>query len=38
MAGIAVLSGYLPLHGKITSMLTDHARSIPLFWGRVGLS
>jgi len=33
LAGLAVLSGFLPLHHKFKDMLSDHARLIPIFWG-----
>jgi len=33
LAGLAVLSGFLPLRHKFKAMLSDHARSTPLFWG-----
>jgi len=33
LAGLAVLSGFLPLQHKFKAMLSDHARSIPIFWG-----
>jgi len=33
LAGLAVLSGFLPLRHKFKAMLSDHARSTPIFWG-----
>jgi len=33
LAGLAVLSGYLPLAQKIKSMMSGHALSLPIFWG-----
>jgi len=33
IGGLAVLSGFLPLHHKFKAMLSDHTRSIPIFWG-----
>ncbi|KAI7818692.1 Phospholipase/carboxylesterase [Gamsiella multidivaricata] len=32
-AGIVSLSGYLPLHTKIASMVADANRKTPIFWG-----
>ncbi|KAF9356714.1 hypothetical protein BGX26_004870 [Mortierella sp. AD094] len=32
-AGIVSLSGYMPLHKKIMSMVTDANRKTPIFWG-----
>ncbi|KAJ7246574.1 Phospholipase/carboxylesterase [Mycena haematopus] len=34
LAGLAVLSGWLPLHEKFKSMASEHAASIPIFWGQ----
>ncbi|KIJ37418.1 hypothetical protein M422DRAFT_33751 [Sphaerobolus stellatus SS14] len=31
LGGLAVLSSYLPMREKMKSMLTDHARSLPIF-------
>ncbi|KAJ7068786.1 Phospholipase/carboxylesterase [Mycena amicta] len=33
LAGLAVLSGWLPLRDNFKSMVSDHAKSIPIFWG-----
>ncbi|KAF8639476.1 hypothetical protein AX17_001496 [Amanita inopinata Kibby_2008] len=33
VAGIAVLSGWLPLPDKIKAMSSEHASSLPIFWG-----
>jgi len=33
LAGIAVLSGWVPLKDKLTAMANAHAKSIPIFWG-----
>ncbi|GAA99410.1 uncharacterized protein L969DRAFT_93872 [Mixia osmundae IAM 14324] len=33
LAGLCALSCYLPLRYKVKSMMTDHARSTPVFWG-----
>ncbi|KAJ7228200.1 Phospholipase/carboxylesterase/thioesterase [Mycena pura] len=33
LAGLAVLSGWLPLRGSFKSMISDHATSVPIFWG-----
>jgi len=33
LAGIAVLSGWLPLRNKFKAMSSPHASSIPVFWG-----
>ncbi|KAG5639691.1 hypothetical protein H0H81_005874 [Sphagnurus paluster] len=33
LAGIAVLSGWLPLRSKFKSLASPHASSIPVFWG-----
>jgi len=33
LGGIAVLSGFLPLSHKFKGMLSDHAKTIPIFWG-----
>ncbi|KAF9110231.1 hypothetical protein BGX27_006623 [Mortierella sp. AM989] len=32
-AGMVSLSGYMPLHTKIMSMVTDANRKTPIFWG-----
>ncbi|KAJ7098705.1 Phospholipase/Carboxylesterase-domain-containing protein [Mycena belliarum] len=32
-AGLAILSGWLPLHKSFKSMASEHAASIPIFWG-----
>ncbi|KAJ7368823.1 Phospholipase/carboxylesterase [Mycena albidolilacea] len=34
LAGLAVLSGWLPLREKIKAMASDHAASIPIFWAQ----
>ncbi|KAJ3013930.1 hypothetical protein NUW54_g1445 [Trametes sanguinea] len=33
LAGLAVLSGWLPLRLKIKAMMSDHAKKLPIFWG-----
>ncbi|KAI1795071.1 Phospholipase/carboxylesterase [Ganoderma leucocontextum] len=33
LAGLAVLSGWLPLRDKVKSMLSEHAKKTPAFWG-----
>ncbi|KAG6841823.1 hypothetical protein C0991_006230 [Blastosporella zonata] len=33
LAGIAVLSGWLPIRNKFKSLVSSHASSIPVFWG-----
>ncbi|KAF7302126.1 Phospholipase/carboxylesterase [Mycena indigotica] len=33
LAGLAVLSGWLPLRANFKSMVSDHAKSYPIFWG-----
>ncbi|CAK5275264.1 unnamed protein product [Mycena citricolor] len=33
LAGLAVLSGWLPLNKKFKSMVSEHATSLPIFWG-----
>ncbi|KAI0320282.1 Phospholipase/carboxylesterase [Amylostereum chailletii] len=33
VAGLAVMSGWAPLHDKLKAMCTDHARRLPIFWG-----
>ncbi|KAG6845437.1 hypothetical protein H0H87_009345 [Tephrocybe sp. NHM501043] len=33
LAGIAVLSGWLPIRNKFKSLASSHASSIPVFWG-----
>ncbi|KAG6910143.1 hypothetical protein DXG01_012902 [Tephrocybe rancida] len=33
LAGIAVLSGWLPIRHKFKSLASSHASSIPVFWG-----
>ncbi|KAG6828659.1 hypothetical protein H0H92_007128 [Tricholoma furcatifolium] len=33
LAGIAVLSGWLPMRNKFKSLVSQHATSIPIFWG-----
>ncbi|EJF62227.1 Phospholipase/carboxylesterase [Dichomitus squalens LYAD-421 SS1] len=33
LAGLAVLSGWLPLRNKVKAMLSDHAKKLPVFWG-----
>jgi len=32
-AGIAILSGWLPIRMKLASMISAEATSIPIFWG-----
>lgn len=32
-AGVTALSGYLPLHSKIITMVSDANRKTPIFWG-----
>ncbi|KAJ6610411.1 Phospholipase/Carboxylesterase-domain-containing protein, partial [Mycena sp. CBHHK59/15] len=34
LAGLAILSGWLPLRAKIKAMASDHAASLPIFWGQ----
>ncbi|KAJ7437077.1 Phospholipase/carboxylesterase/thioesterase [Mycena galericulata] len=34
LAGLAVLSGWLPLRETVKSMASDHVASIPIFWGQ----
>ncbi|KAJ7368824.1 hypothetical protein DFH08DRAFT_33902 [Mycena albidolilacea] len=34
LAGLAVLSGWLPLREKFKAMAFDHAASIPIFWAQ----
>jgi len=33
LGGVAVLSGWLPLKDKFKAMVSDHIKSIPIFWG-----
>ncbi|KAL1741041.1 Phospholipase/carboxylesterase/thioesterase [Schizophyllum fasciatum] len=33
LAGLAVLSGWLPLSRKVKAMASEHARKVPIFWG-----
>ncbi|KAF8735965.1 hypothetical protein AX14_001110 [Amanita brunnescens Koide BX004] len=33
LCGIATLSAWLPLHKKFKSMMSQHANTIPIFWG-----
>ncbi|KAI0774740.1 Phospholipase/carboxylesterase [Trametes elegans] len=33
LAGLAVLSGWLPLREKVKAMVNDHAKKLPIFWG-----
>ncbi|KAG0703919.1 Phospholipase/carboxylesterase/thioesterase [Suillus ampliporus] len=33
LAGIAVLSGWMPLKDKFQSRIAPHAKSVPIFWG-----
>lgn len=33
LAGLAVLSGWVPVREKFASMTSDHAKSVPIFWG-----
>jgi predicted esterase len=33
LAGLAVLSGYAPVRHTLGKMLSEHARSLPIFWG-----
>ncbi|KAF9429986.1 hypothetical protein BGZ76_001004 [Entomortierella beljakovae] len=33
LAGIVALSGYLPMHEKIMTMVSDANRKTPIFWG-----
>ncbi|KAJ7739925.1 Phospholipase/carboxylesterase/thioesterase [Mycena metata] len=33
LAGLAILSGWLPLYKTFKSMASEHAASIPIFWG-----
>ncbi|KAJ6458628.1 Phospholipase/carboxylesterase/thioesterase [Mycena vitilis] len=34
LAGLAILSGWLPLHGTFKAMASEHAGKIPIFWGQ----
>ncbi|TFK25923.1 lysophospholipase I [Coprinopsis marcescibilis] len=34
LGGLIVLSAWLPLRHKIKAMTSDHAKSIPIFWGQ----
>ncbi|KAJ7129225.1 Phospholipase/Carboxylesterase-domain-containing protein [Mycena epipterygia] len=34
LAGLAILSGWLPLRGSFQAMASEHAASIPIFWGQ----
>ncbi|TFK62017.1 alpha/beta-hydrolase [Pluteus cervinus] len=33
LGGVVALSGWVPLKSKFKSMASDHARSVPVFWG-----
>ncbi|KAG1752476.1 Phospholipase/carboxylesterase/thioesterase [Suillus paluster] len=33
LAGVAVLSGWMPLKDKFQSRIAPHAKSVPVFWG-----
>nr|GAT51571.1 acyl-protein thioesterase 1 [Mycena chlorophos] len=33
LAGLTVLSGWLPLRHDFKSMISEHAKSLPIFWG-----
>ncbi|KAL0945673.1 hypothetical protein HGRIS_014824 [Hohenbuehelia grisea] len=33
LGGLIVLSGWLPLRNKLKSMLSSHAKDVPIFWG-----
>ncbi|KAL0945649.1 hypothetical protein HGRIS_014803 [Hohenbuehelia grisea] len=33
LGGLVVLSGWLPLRNKLKSMLSSHAKDVPIFWG-----
>jgi len=33
LAGLATLSGWLPMRNKVKAMMSDHARNLPVFWG-----
>nr|GAT51572.1 predicted protein [Mycena chlorophos] len=33
LAGLTVLSGWLPLRHDFKSMISQHAKSLPIFWG-----
>ncbi|KAI0658572.1 Phospholipase/carboxylesterase [Cubamyces menziesii] len=33
LAGLAVLSGWLPLRTKVKAMMNDYAKKLPIFWG-----
>jgi len=33
LGGLMVLSGWLPMRTKLESMLSSHAKSVPIFWG-----
>ncbi|KAK7062169.1 acyl-protein thioesterase 1 [Favolaschia claudopus] len=34
LAGLVVLSSWLPMQEKIKAMVSDHAPSVPIFWGQ----
>ncbi|KAI0711048.1 Phospholipase/carboxylesterase [Cerioporus squamosus] len=33
LAGLGVLSGWLPIRNKVKAMVSDHAKKLPIFWG-----
>ncbi|KAI0686491.1 Phospholipase/carboxylesterase [Cytidiella melzeri] len=33
LAGLVVMSGWLPLRNKFKAMLSEHAKRLPIFWG-----
>jgi len=33
LAGIVVLSGWLPINRKVKAMVSSHATTLPIFWG-----
>ncbi|TRM67875.1 Phospholipase/Carboxylesterase-domain-containing protein [Schizophyllum amplum] len=33
LAGLAVLSGWLPMSQKVKAMISEHATKLPIFWG-----
>ncbi|OBZ70220.1 Acyl-protein thioesterase 1 [Grifola frondosa] len=33
LAGVAVLSGWVPMRNKFKAMTSEHAKSVPVFWG-----
>ncbi|RPD67376.1 Phospholipase/carboxylesterase [Lentinus tigrinus ALCF2SS1-7] len=33
LAGLGILSGWLPIRNKVKAMVSDHAKKLPIFWG-----